>query len=152
MSQQPVTDLLQNTVTGIIGDSSSTYMLFQSGKLSPEATKSGNPGFGNYMLKALALTGATAGSVLNVPKNITVPDNIAFYPSSAGGGDGLQTVIGLSTIVRWISIILGILSFCWLIVCIRRRRQRPADLYVQREPPPSFTCTHTATTTLVVRA
>lgn len=152
MSQLPIKDTFSSAIlTDIIGDSSSTYMLFQSGRLSPEATKSGNPGFGSYMLKALALTGAAAGSVLNVPNNITVPDNIAFYPSAAGGGDGLQTIIGLATILRWIFGILGALSVCCAIVCVRRRRQRAAVLYVQ-EPAPSMTFTQTTTTTFVARA
>ncbi|KAF8928410.1 hypothetical protein BGZ47_001653, partial [Haplosporangium gracile] len=68
--------------TRIFGDndsfssSSTTYMLVQSGELGD---RHGAPGYGNYMLKALSLTGPSAGSVLEVPNNITVTDNFEFY-------------------------------------------------------------------------
>ncbi|KAF8939418.1 hypothetical protein BGZ58_009773 [Dissophora ornata] len=85
MSQLPLKDQYTSAVTGVFGDSSTTYMLVQSGKLS---TQDGSAG--SYMLMALALSGSAAGSVLNVPNNITVSENLTFYATQgeAGGGGG----------------------------------------------------------------
>ncbi|KAF9128459.1 hypothetical protein BG015_004335 [Linnemannia schmuckeri] len=89
MSQLPVANMLTSTVTGIFGGSNSSsssstaYMLVQSGRLRG---RNGSPGYSNYMLKALALTGPSAGSVLEVPNNITVTDNIECYIKAASGG------------------------------------------------------------------
>lgn len=87
MSQLPLKDQYTAAVTGVFGDSSITYMLVQSGKLSSQDGSAGS-----YMLKALTLTGSAAGFVLDVPNNITVSDNLAFYANqaAAGGGGGTK--------------------------------------------------------------
>lgn len=117
MSQLPVKDMYTYATTAIFGDSSTSYMLVQSGALSPDYAKSGGSGFGSYVLKAVALTGAAAGSVLNVPNNITVQDNIAFF----GRGDGEG---GLGGGAKWGTAAVGFfIFFCILALCARRRRK-----------------------------
>ncbi|KAG0316267.1 hypothetical protein BG000_004921, partial [Podila horticola] len=117
MSQLPVKDMYTYATTTIFGDSSTSYMLVQSGALSPDNTKSEGSGFGSYVLKAVALTGAAAGSVLNVPNNITVQDNIAFF----GRGDGEG---GLGGGAKWGTAAVGFfIFFCILALCARRRRK-----------------------------
>ncbi|KAF9081304.1 hypothetical protein BGX29_004598, partial [Mortierella sp. GBA35] len=49
-------------------------MLVQSGVL-PESVD----GYSSYTLKAVVLTGSSAGSVLDVPNNITVSDSVLHY-------------------------------------------------------------------------
>ncbi|KAF9323202.1 hypothetical protein BG006_001666 [Podila minutissima] len=144
MSQLPVKDMYTDAISGIFGDSSTTYMLIQSGKLQP---RSGASGIGSHVLKALALTGGAAGSLLNVPNNITVPDNIAFYADAAGGGnfgDNLKTIVGIGSTLRWILYSIGILAgICCVIlgICIRRRRR-----VVIVEQQPEIVAVQTTTT------
>ncbi|KAG0079424.1 hypothetical protein BGZ93_003192 [Podila epicladia] len=139
MSQLPVRNMFTDAIAGIFGDSSATYMLVQSGKLQPQ---SGASGIGSHVLKALALTGGAAGSLLNVPNNITVPDNIAFYADASGGGnfgDSLKTVVGIGNTIRWILYSIGFLAgICCIIlgICIHRKRkvvieQKPEIVAVQ---------------------
>ncbi|KAG0306194.1 hypothetical protein BGZ99_001826 [Dissophora globulifera] len=120
------------TATGIFSDTSSTtYMLVQSGSFENASY------FPGTFLKALVLTGASAGSVLDVPNNITVPNNLSFVNAtgSAGGngsngddGSG-KTVAGLSPTVRVVLGIFGALIVIGLVVfgiVVRKRRQRKA--------------------------
>jgi len=102
MSELPIKDLFTAATSGVFGDSTNSYLLVQSGALS---------------LKALALTGASAGSVLDVPNNITVPDNIGFsFNSSTTGG------ITLSGIVKIVGITFGLLFVCGCVIGLRRRK------------------------------
>ncbi|KAG0026402.1 hypothetical protein BGZ81_006412 [Podila clonocystis] len=133
MSQLPVEKMYKDTITGIFGDSSTSYLLVQSGRLEAQYGASGT---GSHVLKALALTGGAAGAVLNVPNNITVSDNIAFYANGAGGGGGLgdtiQAVVGLTAAVKWIiSGFSSLIVLCCLILCFRRRRK---VVYVEEQP------------------
>ncbi|KAG0204567.1 hypothetical protein BGX28_003538 [Mortierella sp. GBA30] len=121
----PVSD----TIAGIFGDSSTTYMLVQSGRLAPGY---GASGFGSYLLKAVALMGAAAGSVLDVPNNITVQDNIAFYASATAGE--WKAVTGLGIAIRWVIGVLGFLfSLSCVIGCVRAHRRRKI-VVVEKEP------------------
>ncbi|KAG0045941.1 hypothetical protein BGZ83_008850 [Gryganskiella cystojenkinii] len=82
MAKLPVEDQYKTYVSGVFGDASTNYMLVQSGSLS---------GLSTYTLKALALSGPSAGAILDVPNNITVSDsNLKFYtpPDSEGGSRG----------------------------------------------------------------
>ncbi|KFH66619.1 hypothetical protein MVEG_07144 [Podila verticillata NRRL 6337] len=140
MSQLPVKDIYTFATTAIFGDSSTSYMLVQSGGLSPDDAQSGGPGFGSYVLKAVALTGAAAGSVLNVPNNITVQDNIAFFGRSEGGAGGGA---------KWGTAAVGfILLFLVLALCARRRKK--TDTIIETQPV--VMTVHTATTTYITRA
>ncbi|KAF8927634.1 hypothetical protein BGZ47_002000, partial [Haplosporangium gracile] len=66
MSELLSPEIYTNTISEIFGDPKSTiYMLVQSGYMEYGRLTSGST------LKALILTGASAGSVLNVPNNIT---------------------------------------------------------------------------------
>ena len=111
MSQLPLKDQYTSAVTGVFGDSSTTYLLVQSGTLSPQY------GSGvSYMLKALTLSGSAAGSVLDVPNNITVTDNLTFNATLAGGGGGGGGGGGLSKRDSWIlgvCVALVALCFCY---------------------------------------
>ncbi|CAO3568853.1 unnamed protein product [Mortierella alpina] len=89
MAKLPVKDEYSNAITGVFGDSSTTYMLVQSGVL-PESVD----GYSSYTLKAVVLTGSSAGSVLDVPNNITVSDSVLHYAptgeaSSSNSNTGL---------------------------------------------------------------
>ncbi|KAG0026401.1 hypothetical protein BGZ81_006411 [Podila clonocystis] len=146
MSQLPVKNMFTDAIAGIFGDPSTMYMLVQSGHLAPQY---GASGFGSYVLKAVALTGGAAGSVLSVPGNITVLENIAFYAGDTGGGGDLgKTVTGLSIIVRWV---IGIFGFIFglgcLYGCIRHKRRKE---FVVVEEKPAVLAVHT-TTTFVTR-
>ncbi|KAG0360523.1 hypothetical protein BG005_010547 [Podila minutissima] len=145
MPQLPVKNMFTDAISGIFGDSSTTYMLVQSGHLAPQY---GASGFGTYVLKAVALTGGAVGSVLNVPGNITVLDNIAFYAGDTG--DIGKTMTGLSTIVRWVIGIFGA-SFALgcLYGCIRHKKK--ADVVVVEEKIAVVPVLAVTTTTYLTR-
>ncbi|KAI1293448.1 hypothetical protein EDD11_008365 [Mortierella claussenii] len=81
MSQLPLKDQYTSSVTGMFGNSSTTYMLVQSGRLPSQYDSAGT-----YTLKALVLSSASAGTVLDVPNNITVPDNLTYYTTQGESG------------------------------------------------------------------
>lgn len=143
MSQSPDTDTYSNTISGIFGDpTSTTYMLVQSGYTGTGATT----------LKALVLTGASAGSVLDVPNNITVPNNLSFSNTTGGNGDdgSGKSVSGLSSTVKVVLGIFGVLIVIGLAfgIVVRKRRQRK---FVVMQEQPSMMLVQT-TTGAVVRA
>ncbi|KAF9080113.1 hypothetical protein BGX29_002565 [Mortierella sp. GBA35] len=152
MSQLPVKDSNSFTVTGILGggdsSSSTTYMLVQSGRLYGQY---GSSGYSTYVLKALALTGPSTGSVVDVPNNITVSDKIAFYKATDGGGDlgdTLGNVVKTAWMIRYIPGALGLLiALCCVFCCVRRYRARNQPVIVVEEEPPvdvvMVTTTHT---------
>ncbi|KAF9307653.1 hypothetical protein BG003_000418, partial [Podila horticola] len=91
MAKLPVKDQYSNAITGVFGDSSTTYMLVQSGVL-PESVD----GYSSYTLKAVVLTGSSAGSVLDVPNNITVSDSVLHYaPTGAASSSSSSSNTGL---------------------------------------------------------
>lgn len=141
MSKIPSPEISTGGKSEIFGDPKSTlYMLVQSGLMDSDRLN-------HYTLKALTLTGVSAGSVLDVPNNITVPDNISSFNSTGGtggkggnggnGGNGgievdvddwiRKTDSGLSSTVKVVLGVVGALLVFGLaaaVIVVRKRRQR----------------------------
>ncbi|KAF9283471.1 hypothetical protein BGZ68_005328 [Mortierella alpina] len=129
MSKLPSPEVHTSGISEIFGDPASTlYMLVQSGYIKEGRIPAG------ATLKALVLTGANAGSVLDVPKNITVSDNISSHNATIGGNrgtghngdDGIkETAPGMSSPARVALGVVGaviVIGFAFAIV-LRKRRQ-----------------------------
>ncbi|KAF9579261.1 hypothetical protein BGW38_004551, partial [Lunasporangiospora selenospora] len=161
MSQLPLDATYTKYRAGIFGDASKSFMLVQTGNLNGDSTYNR---FGNYKLSAVQLTGAGAGSILDVPNNITVKENISFSmysesgaPGSGNGGNGgnggsgpgdvISTIVGISVAVRWvIGVASAITAFIFIFgmyrLCVRRRKA-----VVVEQPTPLIM--HSVTTTTV---
>lgn len=122
MSQFPIKDLYTDSVSGIFGDSTNSYLLLQTGAL---ATDRGATGYTGYTLKALALSGGSAGTLLDVPNNITVEDNIGFY-SNANSVTGSGVASGL----KIVGIIFGVLFVCAVVLGVRKKKEQSRRVYV----------------------
>ncbi|KAF9923930.1 hypothetical protein BGZ67_009611 [Mortierella alpina] len=138
MTKLPSAKVFTTGISGIFGDpASTTYLLVQSGYMNGGRPTSGT------ILKALVLTGTNAGTVLDVPKNITVSDNLSSMNATTGGPEGpgrnggsggkgddelFGTVPspGMSSTVKVILGVVGaflVIGFALAIV-LRKRKQR----------------------------
>ncbi|KAF9981533.1 hypothetical protein BGZ75_007114 [Mortierella antarctica] len=138
MTKLPSAEVFTTGISGIFGDpASTTYLLVQSGYMNGGRPTSGT------ILKALVLTGTNAGTVLDVPKNITVSDNLSSMNATTGGpegpgrnggsggkGDdelfGTVPAPGMSSTVKVILGVVGaflVIGFALAIV-LRKRKQR----------------------------
>ncbi|KAG0232841.1 hypothetical protein BGW42_007850 [Actinomortierella wolfii] len=115
MPKKPV-ESYPSPVSGIFGDGTTSYMLFQTGRLEKYSS--------NYQLSALALFGPSAGILMDVPNNITVSDNIGYSPEADGNSGGLSIAL------RWI---IGLVSCCTILCVIQyiRGRRQPKVIYVK---------------------
>lgn len=90
MTQSPTDTMDSHTVSAVFGDSSTSYMLIQSAN-----TASAGASAAPVQVKALVLSGTAAGTIVDVPNNVTVSDNLSYQakPASQTGSNLLMTLI-----------------------------------------------------------
>ncbi|KAF9563066.1 hypothetical protein EC968_005004 [Mortierella alpina] len=148
MAKLPTPDVNTGVISEVFGDPTSTlYMLIQSGY-----TRGGRPTAGTTILKALVLTGAKAGSVLDVPNNITVSDNLSSLNATTGGsggpgrnggtggnGDDSLRTAGPSGMSSTVKVVLGVVGALVIIgtavaIVLHRRRKQRKFMVMQEQP------------------
>jgi hypothetical protein len=99
--------MYSRAVSAVFGDSSTSYMLIQS-----DNTASGSVSRAPVQVKALVLSGTAAGSIVDVPNNVTVSDNLDYQAKPADG---------TGTNLLMILIIVGVVFVCLGGFCGRKK-------------------------------